>query len=136
MKNLNLVDVVFRDIQPNAWILVDNGKIAARGVGSVDNPPGRVVFDMRNRYPIPGLIDTHCHSTSSPIFSMRMVDTMRHNRQLKQNYAAAIESGVTTIRDMGAFSGLLRYFIRQIKDGTLPGPRVTYFHPQRHGRSP
>ena len=126
LKNLNLVDVVSGQVLENAWLLVDNGTIVSRGVGPADTPPGRLVFDMKNRYLIPGLIEAHCHSTASPIFSMRMVDTMRHTRQLKHNYVATIESGVTTIRDMGAFSGLLRYFIRQIEDGSLPGPRVTY----------
>ena len=51
---------------------------------------------------------------------------LHHARQQKQNYVSSIESGVTTIRDMGAFPGLLHMFIRDIEEGNMPGPRVLY----------
>lgn len=126
LTNARLVDVISGAVMENAWILVDNGIIVGRGTGAVDEQAGRLIFDMKGRYVIPGLIDAHCHSTASPIFSMRMSDGLRHARQLKQNFVSSIESGVTTIRDMGAFSGLLRYFIGQIEGGSMPGPRVIY----------
>lgn len=126
ITNARLVDVISGEVMENAWILVDNGIIVGRGTGAVDEQAGRLIFDMKGRYVIPGLIDAHCHSTASPIFSMRMMDGLRHSRQMKQNFVSSIESGVTTIRDMGAFSGLLHHFIGQIEEGSMPGPRVTY----------
>ena len=57
---------------------------------------------------------------------MRMIDLLNHARQQKQNYVSSIESGVTTMRDMGAFPGLLHLFIRDIEKGNMPGPRVVY----------
>ncbi|HUN56279.1 MAG TPA: amidohydrolase family protein [Smithella sp.] len=126
IKNANLVDVNSGQIVKDAWLIVDKGNIAAQGTG--DAPPGRhrLVFDMKGRYLIPGLIDAHCHSTVTSVFSMRMTNIMHHARQQKQNYVSSIESGVTTLRDMGAFPGLLHMFIRDIEEGSMPGPRVLY----------
>jgi imidazolonepropionase-like amidohydrolase len=126
MKNARMIDVTSGQIIENAWLIVDKGTIAAKGIGEVENNHQGLVFDLKGRFLIPGLIDAHCHSTSSPVFSMSMIDLLHHSRQQKQNFVSTIESGVTTIRDMGAFPGLLHMFIRDIEKGSLPGPRVVY----------
>jgi imidazolonepropionase-like amidohydrolase len=126
IKNARLVDVITGQIAENAWLLVDKGMIAAKGTGEAQNNQHAVVFDMKGRYLIPGLIDAHCHSTISPVFSMRMIDLLKHSRQQKQNFVSSVESGVTTIRDMGALPGLLHMLIRDIEKGNIPGPRVVY----------
>jgi imidazolonepropionase-like amidohydrolase len=126
LKNARLLDVNSGQIIENAWLLVDKGNIAAQGTGEPQqNQPG-LVFDLQGRYLIPGLIDGHCHATASPIFSMRMRDGLHHARQQKQNFVSSIESGVTTIRDMGAFPTLLHMFKKDIEKGNMPGPRVVY----------
>ncbi|PKN53253.1 MAG: hypothetical protein CVU55_03320 [Deltaproteobacteria bacterium HGW-Deltaproteobacteria-13] len=126
IKNARLVDVVSGQVVENAWLLVDKGTITAQGTGEAQNNQKRLVIDLKGRYLIPGLIDAHCHSTSSPVFSMSMIDLLHHSRQQKQNFVSSIESGVTTIRDMGAFPGLLHMFIKDIEKGNMPGPRVVY----------
>ena len=126
IKNVRLIDVSSGEIEENCWLIIDNGTITKKGGGEfADNFQG-VIFDLKGRYLIPGLIDAHCHSTSSPVFSMRMLDILKHSDQQKQNFVSAIESGVTTMRDMGAFPTLLRMFIKDIEKGNLPGPRVIY----------
>ena len=126
IKNARLVDVISGQIVENAWLIVDKGIIVAQGSGEAQNTQQGIVFDMKGRYLIPGLIDAHCHSTISPVFSMRVSDLLTHSRQQKNNYVSAIESGVTTMRDMGAFPTLLRMFIRDIEKGNMPGPRLVY----------
>jgi imidazolonepropionase-like amidohydrolase len=126
IKNARMIDVTSGQIVENAWLIVDKGRIAAKGTGEMVNNQHGLVFDLKGRYLIPGLIDAHCHSTVSPVFSMRMIDLSNHTHQQKQNFISTIESGVTTIRDMGALPGLLHMFIRNIEKGYLPGPRVLY----------
>lgn len=126
MKNVSLVNVISGQIVENAWLIIDKGLIAKQGIGDFQNNHQGVVFDLKGQYLIPGLIDAHCHSTSSPVFSMRMIDTLEHAAQQKQNFVSAIESGITTIRDMGAFPALLHMFIKDIEKGKMPGPRVVY----------
>ena len=126
IKNARLVDVNSGQIIENAWLFVDKGNIAAQGTGEAQQNQQCLVFDLKGKYLIPGLIDGHCHTTASPTFSMRAMDVMKHARQQKQNFVSSIESGVTTVRDMGAFPTLLHMFIRDIEKGKMPGPRVVY----------
>ena len=126
IKNARLVDVNSGQITENAWLVVKDGMIAVQDNSEVKINQQGVTFDLQGKYLIPGLIDAHCHSTVSPVFSMSMMDVMKHAHQQKQNFISSIESGITTIRDMGAFPGLLHIFIRDIEKGNLPGPRVVY----------
>jgi imidazolonepropionase-like amidohydrolase len=126
INNARLVDVISGNIVENAWLLVDKGRITAQGTGNAPNSKQSIVFDLKGKYLIPGLIDAHCHSTATSVFSMRMIDLHNHAQQQKHNYASAIESGITTIRDMGAFPGLLHIMLKDIENGYIPGPRVLY----------
>ena len=126
IKNARLVDVISGQILENVQLVVDRGIIKIQETGEIQNNFKGIIFDLKGRYLIPGLIDAHCHPTVSPVFSMRMIDILNHSRQQKQNFISAIESGVTTMRDMGAFPGLLHLFIRDIQKGNMPGPRVVY----------
>lgn len=126
MKNARRVDVISGQIEEIGWLIIDNGIIIQQGTSEFrDNFKG-LVFDLKGRYLIPGLIDAHCHSTSSPVFSMSMFDLLTHSRQQKNNFVFAVESGITTMRDMGAFPTMLRMFIKDIEKGNMPGPRVLY----------
>ena len=126
LKNARLVDVWSGQIVDHAWLIADKRKIIAQGNGVTENKHHGPALDLKGRYLIPGLIDAHCHSTVSPVFSMGIMDFSRHYRQQKQNFISSIESGVTTIRDMGAFPYILHAFIRDMEKGDLPGPRVVY----------
>ena len=126
IKNASLIDVTSGQMIENSWLLVEDGKIAALGNGDFQNNYHGSIFNLQGKFLIPGLIDAHCHSTSSPVFSMSVIDILRHSRQQKNNFISSIESGITTIRDMGAFPALLHLFIKDIKKGNLPGPRVVY----------
>lgn len=127
LTHVHVIDVRTGTVMNDAHVMIDDaGRIASLTPGPVEVGEGCRVLDMKGRYLIPGLIDAHCHSTASPVFAMRMTDLARHAWQQKMNYVNTIESGVTTIRDMGAFPGLLHHFIRRIEKGDLPGPRVVY----------
>jgi imidazolonepropionase-like amidohydrolase len=126
IKNAGVIDIQTGAIETPGWLIIDNGVIVRKGIGEFKEGFGGIVFDLKGRYLMPGLIDAHCHSTSSPVFSLRMLDILKHSDQQRQNFVSSIESGVTTIRDMGAFPALLRMFIKDIEKGNLPGPRVVY----------
>jgi len=126
MKNARVIDIHSGVLASPGWLIIDNGRIVKKGIGEFREGFRGPVFDLKGRYLIPGLIDAHCHSTSSPVFSMRTADILKHSDQQKQNFVSAIESGITTMRDMGAFPALLHMFIKDIERGNMPGPRVVY----------
>jgi imidazolonepropionase-like amidohydrolase len=126
IKNARRVDVTSGEIEENCWLIIDRGIILEKGSGEFKDSFQGLVFDLKGSYLIPGLIDAHCHSTISPVFSMSMFDLLTHSRQQKNNFIFAVESGITTMRDMGAFPTMLRMFIKDIEKGNMPGPRVVY----------
>ena len=126
LSNCNVIDVVTGAIKKNASVTINNGKISSITTGQSEKAPGAVVIDMDNKYLTPGLIDAHCHSTISPVFGMSLLDLLKHSKQQKQNYISSVESGVTTLRDMGSFPGMLSHFMNGIKNDSFPGPRVIY----------
>lgn len=126
IKNANLVDITSGKIVENSWLMIHRGVITKQGIGETHDNHQGFVFDLKGWYLIPGLIDSHCHATMSPVFSMRMMDLLGHATMQKHNFVAAIESGITTIRDMGSFPEMLQALIRSVKKGNLIGPRVVY----------
>ncbi|MDI6742577.1 MAG: amidohydrolase family protein [Smithella sp.] len=126
IKNARLIDLNSGAIEEPCWLIIDRGIILEKGSGEFKDSFQGLVFDLKGRYLIPGLIDAHCHSTISPVFSMSMFDLLTHSRQQKNNFIFAVESGITTMRDMGAFPTMLRIFIKDIEKGNMPGPRVVY----------
>lgn len=126
IKNARLIDINSGTTEESGWLIIDHGIILEKGNGEFRDGFKGLVFDLKGRYLMPGLIDAHCHSTSSPVFSMSMFDLLTHSRQQKNNFVFAVESGITTMRDMGAFPTLLRMFMKDIEKGNMPGPRVVY----------
>ncbi|MDY6823304.1 MAG: amidohydrolase family protein [Thermodesulfobacteriota bacterium] len=123
--NCTLIDVKTGKIHEKQTILSKGGRIV-RIDSAIPVVPGMTVIDMKDRWVTPGLIDTHCHTTASPVFSFDLTDIFKHVAQQKRHYELCIESGVTTVRDVGSFPGALHGFIKDIETGHLKGPRVTY----------
>lgn len=122
------------DLQPiaNGVVLIRDGVIAEVGeTADVAIPAGATVIDATGHTLLPGLIDLHVH-LGSPELDARQepgltdlpgmfLDALRlapgHRR-------AALEHGVTTVRNLGDEHGWISDLRGQIEDGTLEGPRV------------
>jgi imidazolonepropionase-like amidohydrolase len=126
LQNCNLVDVINGKIRKDVSIFIKDGAI--KSISNKNDIPiqSTQIIDVGHKYIIPGLIDAHCHSTMAPVFSMRIFDLLKYTKQIRLNYNLCIESGVTTIRDTGAFPGLLKVLLRDIKNKTMNGPRIYY----------
>jgi len=128
LNNCAVVDVRGGSIRRNASIRMSHGKIAAIGERVTDEgAAGNFdIIDLAGMYVIPGLINGHCHSTMTGTLAFNPMNFMAYLRQIKRNYVLAVESGETTIRDMGALPNVLHNNIASIESGSLAGPRVVY----------
>jgi imidazolonepropionase-like amidohydrolase len=115
----------------NATVVVDGNKITRVQTGDVRPPAGATVVDLSRYTGLPGLIDLHTHITygwdGAPGTTPRQRSQRDAAGRLELAYAngqKTLESGVTTIRDLGA-SGGMDYTMRDaINAGTRVGPRM------------
>jgi imidazolonepropionase-like amidohydrolase len=117
---------------PDGVVLVRDGVIVEVGpAGEVDVPARATVVDATGQTVLPGLIDLHVHLGSPDLDARQepgltdlpgmVLDALRfapgHRR-------AALEHGVTTVRNLGDEQNWITDLRRQVEDGTLEGPRV------------
>ena len=121
-----LVDGTGSDPISDARVLVEDGRIVEAGPAeAVSVPDDAEVVDHSGETVLPGLIDAHLHLKGTR--SMEPFDWIRESSELATARATAdartlLESGFTTIRDVGSEAGIP---VREaIDDGTIPGPRV------------
>ncbi len=126
LNNCNLIDPKNGTIRSGASLRISHGKVIGIGNRIEAASQNFDVFELDGRYVIPGLINAHCHSTMTGAASFNPFNVMAYLRQMKRNYMLAIQSGETTIRDMGALPNVLHNHIDEIQSGSLIGPRV--FH--------
>jgi imidazolonepropionase-like amidohydrolase len=113
----------------NAVIVIDNDRIVSVGTGAP--PPGAQVIDLSRYSVIPGLIDLHTHMT---YFWDRTPGTKPLGQPRRpagvtvvlaaDNARRTLETGVTTVRDLGA-ANETDYAMRDlINMGKMLGPRM------------
>ncbi len=125
LNNAKIVNVVDGSIIENGSVLIRDGIISeVREEPFVSDSV--LTVNCQGKYVIPGLIDAHCHSTMSPVFSVDAGDLFKHIDQQKKNLNQCIEHGVTTIRDVGALPISLRGLIKDVESGAVNGPRILY----------
>ena len=128
IKAGRLVDGAGR-VTANAVIVVDDDRIAS--VGTTTPPSGAEIIDLTRYTVIPGLIDVHTHMTyywdrtpgTRPLGQPRRpagVTTVL----AAENARRTLETGVTTVRDLGA-SNEVDYAMRDLINlGKMIGPRM------------
>ena len=109
-------------------ILVNaEGRIIGVEAGYV-TPAGATVIDQRNRFVLPGLIDSHVHLTSE-LSANQLIEevtltpadgALRGAENARKNLLA----GFTTVADLGASNDSIFALRRAIRENRVPGPRI------------
>jgi len=115
----------------NQIIIVEGTKIKAVGAG-LPIPTGATVIDLSRSTVLPGLFDAHTHmcQTTSPdnrdLFTTDIREPGTYRAILGVvNARAMLESGFTTIRDVGNNGNYADTSLRKaIEEGLVPGPTI------------
>jgi len=118
---------------PNAVILVKADRIVAVGPEKdVVIPATAETLDLRAYTAIPGLIDAHTHMTfywdkapgSTPWQQLGTLGPAVTVFLAQENARKALETGVTTVRDLGSSEGMDLAMRALINRGAMHGPRM------------
>jgi imidazolonepropionase-like amidohydrolase len=113
-----------------AVVVVRGDRIVSVGGASDSVPPGARVIDLSARTGLPGLIDLHTHMTyywdrqpgTRPLGQRRNPAVTVFLAQ--DNARATLETGVTTVRDLGASNDMDLAMRDLIAMGRMTGPRM------------
>ncbi len=126
-----VIDGTGADPIPDGTVLVANGRIAAVGPSTaIDLPSDLPVHDVSGKTVMPGLIDGHVHLRSfagrghQDVHLWNVLTFIEEQTvHCAANAITALESGVTTVRDMAG--GRPEIAVRHVMEqGILPGARI------------
>jgi imidazolonepropionase-like amidohydrolase len=122
-----LADPATGRVERDKTVVVQNGKVVRIADGFVSEPGGKVV-DLRDRFVLPGLIDSHVHITSEQGPTSRLDEVTQSSAEqamVGARYARkTLLAGFTTVADLGADNNAIFALRKAIGLGDVPGPRI------------
>jgi imidazolonepropionase-like amidohydrolase len=124
------IDVTHPHLLTNQIILIRDGKITAVGA-DIQIPSGAQTIDLSHSTVFPGLIDCHTHLADGsqqgnidPIYQLKHTAAEMALESVP-NARVFLESGFTTVRDVGVYRALTDIALRDaIAKGYIVGPRM------------
>jgi imidazolonepropionase-like amidohydrolase len=125
-----LIDVDHSRLLTNQLVLIRDGKITAIGP-DLQIPTGAQTIDLSHATVFPGLIDCHTHLADGsqqgnidPIYQLKHTAAEMALESVP-NARMTLESGFTTVRDVGVYRALTDIALRDaIAKGYIVGPRM------------
>lgn len=110
-------------------IIVENGRIVAVIDGYRAPEPGTAVIDLRDKYVLPGLIDSHVHLTSDAGGLAGQLEEITLSPAAQAfnaevNGMKTLRAGFTTVRNLGDGDGATLALRDAIAAGKVRGPRI------------
>lgn len=119
LHHLNVVDVNTKEIRNDHTIVVINGVITKiiPSTSYVSNDSIQSIF-LRNKYVVPGLIDSHVHFATNP--------TLERRDAAEETLKAMLLTGITAVRDMAGDTRALSGLSRNALVGDIDAPNIYY----------
>ena len=120
------------DVVRDAVVIVEGDRITKVGSGDAAVPAGARVIDLRPLTGIPGLIDVHTHMSfywdrkpgTRPWAQLGSLSPAVTAYLAQENARRALETGVTTVRDLGSWQYVDVAMRDLINRGAMVGPRM------------
>lgn len=126
-----LLDRPGQPARGNSTVLIRDGKVEAVSDGFVDPAgyPGARVIDLRDKFVLPGLIDSHVHLDSDKAGQEGLLEALTNSSayfayEAAVNARKTLDAGFTTVRNLGNADGVTLALRDAIAAGKMPGPRI------------
>lgn len=126
-----LLDRPGQALRGASTVLIRGGKIEAIRDGFLDpaGHPGAQVIDLRDKFVLPGLIDTHVHLDSDRAGQEGLIETLTNGPayfayEAAVNARKTLAAGFTTVRNLGNGDGVTLALRDAIAAGKVTGPRI------------
>ena len=119
-------------VTPDAVVVVEGERIAGVGSGDAAVPAGASVLDLRRYTAVPGLVDAHTHMTfywdrspgTRPWAQLGTLGAPVTVFLAQENARRTLETGVTSVRDLGSWEYTDIAMRELIRRGAMTGPRL------------
>jgi imidazolonepropionase-like amidohydrolase len=110
-------------------VIIRNGKIVEVLSGYQPGPTGATLIDLKDKFVLPGLIDSHVNLDSDAGGDAALIETFtdspaRAAYRTAGNAKKTLMAGFTTVRNLGDGSGATLALRDAVAAGELPGPRI------------
>lgn len=111
-------------------VVVENGRVSRVADGHLAPPAGARAIDLRDRFVMPGLIDSHVHLDSDAGGNAGLLEELTGGDgpaafRAIANARKTLDAGFTTVRDLGGPPAIAA--LRDaVEAGVVPGPRILY----------
>jgi len=110
-------------------LIIRNGKIAELLSGHQPGPAGATLIDLKDKFVLPGLIDSHVHLDSDAGGNAALIEAVTDSPahaayRAAGNAKKTLMAGFTTVRNMGDGTGATLALRDAVAAGELPGPRI------------
>ncbi len=110
-------------------VIIRNGKIVEVLSGYQPGPTGATLIDLKDKFVLPGLIDSHVHLDSDAGGDAALIESFtdspaRAAYRTAGNAKKTLMAGFTTVRNLGDGSGATLALRDAVAAGELPGPRI------------
>jgi len=127
-----LLDRPGRPARGSSTIVIRNGRVEGVRAGHVDPAsiaPRARLIDLKDRFVLPGLIDSHVHLSSDRAGIEAQLAAVTENLPARAYEAAVnarktLEAGFTTVRNLGDRGGVTLALRDAIARGDMVGPRI------------
>ncbi len=127
----HLLDRPGRPMRGASTVVIRNGKVEAvrEGFAIVAEFPGAKVIDLRDKFVLPGLIDSHVHLDSDKAGQEGLLEELTNSAayfayEAAVNARKTLDAGFTTVRNLGNAGGVTLALRDAIAAGKVPGPRI------------
>jgi imidazolonepropionase-like amidohydrolase len=118
-----------KPVRGASTIIVENGKVVAILDGYQPADAGAVLIDLKDKYVLPGLIDSHVHLTSDAGGLAGQLEEVTLSPAAQAfnaevNGMKTLRAGFTTVRNLGDGDGATLALRDAILAGKVQGPRI------------